>query len=105
MTAERATFSLADIGLSKVCVVNLVVMSAHWALQPRFPEISPHYRDSRPLWARYIVVTESILLMTAVIVGLSIIIKAVSVRSTKGVDRLGLVLLVIVWLEFLWVYK
>ena len=105
MTGEKERFSLADIGLSKVCVVNLVVMSAHWLLQARFPEVSPHYGDSRPLWVRFLRVAEYVLLMTAVIVGLSIVIKAVSVRSTKGVDRLGFVLLVILWLEVLWLYR
>jgi len=105
MASERAKLSLADIGLSKVCVVSLILMSAHWVLQPHFPEISPNYSDSRPLWATVFRVTEYVLLMTAVVVGLSIVFRAVSVRSTKGVDRLGFVLLAILWLEFLWVYR
>ena len=99
------TFALTQIGLKRVSLIGMLLDLIHLALQPHFPDLSPHYRLYRSMWARLFMLSEYFCLMMAFIVGLSNIVKAASTRNPRDANLPGLILFMIFFVLWSWVYR
>jgi hypothetical protein len=93
------------IGLKGVVLIGLSLELAHWVLQLHYPELSPHYRLHRHLWARLLMAVEYICLMAVVLIAISYIWDAISRKNLRDADVGGLILCLFLWVAFLWVYR
>jgi Kef-type K+ transport system membrane component KefB len=93
------------LGLKRVCLIGLFLEIVHVALLSHFPELSPHYTQQRQLWARLLMLSEYLGVMTTLLLAISHILNAVSTRELRDANPSGLLLCIILWTAFLWVYR
>jgi hypothetical protein len=102
---RKMMLSFTKIGFWKLLGVGIVLNLAHLALQPRWPELSPHYLGSRPVPFRVLMISEYCFLMAALIAAAGSVYDI----YTKHIKGAHPVLIVVAYARYfffsLWVFR
>jgi hypothetical protein len=102
---RKMTVSFARIGFWKLLGGGTVLELTHLALQYRWPELSPHYLGSRPVWVRILMISEYCFALAALLAAAGTIYNIYTQHSKGTHPALIVVAYVAYFSLFLWVFR
>jgi hypothetical protein len=102
---RKVTLSFAKIGFWKLLGVGIVLDLAHFALQSRWPELSPHYLGPRPVWMTVLMVSEYCFVLATLIAASETVYNIYTQHRKSGHPVLIVVAYAAYVSLYMWVFR